>query len=106
MKSKSQQLKRLRSQNSYYMNKNIKLQTRYMEVRNSNEELKLKMQDLDKKLKNLQKQFRDEREENEYLCLLINDNINRDIHLFDENKPKSAFMNYLIMMSPQAMLVR
>ena len=57
-----------------------------MEVRNCNEELKLKMQDLDNKLKNLQKQFSDEREENEYLRLLINDNIIRDIQLFDENK--------------------
>ena len=43
------------------------------------------MQYLDNKLKNLQKAFRDEREENEYLRLLINDNINRDIHLFEEN---------------------
>ena len=99
-------MKRLMSHNSYYMYKNIKLQTRYMEVRNCNEELKLKMQDLDKKLKNPQKQFRDEREENEYLGLLINDNINTDIQLIDENKPKSAFMNYLIMMSPKTVLVR
>lgn len=86
IKSKSEQMKRLMSQNSYYRKKNTKLETCYMEVRNCNEKLKLKMQDLDNKLKNLQKQFSDEREENEYLRLLINDNINRDIQLFDENK--------------------
>ena len=56
-----------------------------MEVGNCIEKLKLKMQYLDNKLKNLQKAFRDEREENEYLRLLINDNINRDIQLFEEN---------------------
>jgi hypothetical protein len=45
-----------------------------MEVGNCIEKLKLKMQYLDNKLKNLQKAFRDEREENEYLRLLITDN--------------------------------
>lgn len=84
--AKNKILKRLRAQNNFLQSKVNAQSKKHDELLTLNHSLKQETSNLNEELVNLRGKFRDEREENEYLRLLIEDNNIKLIKLFDEDK--------------------
>ncbi|CAC5405271.1 unnamed protein product [Mytilus coruscus] len=88
IKSQRTVLKRIRSQNVYLQKVNDKSITKLDDLKIQNNELIAHMASLQNELSSLREKFKDEREENEYLRLLISDDIGKPIKLYDEQSRK------------------
>ena len=84
IQNRNKLLKRLRSQYRYLNNQNIKQRDLLNEKVAQYSELSNQNINLQNELDSLRNKMRDEREENEYLRLLIQDNHMKSINLFDE----------------------
>ncbi|CAG2220930.1 unnamed protein product [Mytilus edulis] len=81
-------LKRIRSQNVYLQKVNDKSIAKLDNLKIQNNELIAQMASLQNELSSLREKFKDEREDNEYLRLLISDDIGKPIKLYDEQSRK------------------
>jgi hypothetical protein len=81
---KDKLLKRVRSQNVYLRSQNIKQSALLKERMNHTIALSDQIVNLQNELASFRDKMKDEREENEYLRLLIQDNQPKSINLFDE----------------------
>lgn len=77
-------LKRIRSQNIYINSINRNKIAKFDALKAQNNELRDQIENLQNELFSLRDKFKDEREENDYLRLLISDNMDKPINLYDE----------------------
>ena len=77
-------LKRIRSQNIYLNSINRNKIAKFDALKAQNNELRDQIENLHNELFSLRDKFKDEREENDYLRLLISDNVDKPINLYDE----------------------
>jgi len=89
IKTKDGLIKRLRGQVAYTTctsQKSQKYPRQISDLSTENRNLILRIRDLENSILNVRQKLNDEMEENDYLRLLINDNEQKKLHIFDEER--------------------